>query len=457
MTKYRKYLLLILAVFALSTEMYAQEKPLTRILFVFDASNSMHGRWDTKSKIDVARELLKQSMDELKGTENLELALRVYGHQTPISAGKQDCEDTRLEVPFGPNNYDRIKRVIADINPKGTTPIARSLEKAGNDFPSCKSCRNIIILITDGIEACDGDPCAVSRALQKNDVILKPFVIGVGLDEGFKSTFECVGNYYDATNEETFRNVLQIVISQALNSTTSQVNLLNINGKPTETNVPVQLYNAASGELIWHFVHTLNHRGQPDTLNLDPVLTYDLVVSTIPQVEKKGVKLTPGIHNIISVDAPQGTLNLKMSGRSRSGELQAIIRKKGETETLHVQSFNINQNYLVGSYDLEVLSLPRLHIRDVNIDQSHTTTVEVPLPGVVNLNTGSPGFGSIFQLDRGEINWVCDIDSNAANQQFNLLPGKYKVVYRSRNSKDTIYSKEQEFTIQSGSSTNLKL
>lgn len=447
---------LFLAVFGLGAEINAQEKPLTRILFVFDASNSMHGRWDTKSKIDVARELLNQSMDELKGTENLELALRVYGHQTPISAGQQDCEDTRLEVPFGPNNYNRIKSVISDINPKGTTPIARSLEKSGNDFPPCQNCRNIIILITDGIEACDGDPCAVSRALQKNNVILKPFVIGVGLDDGFKSTFECVGNYYDATNEETFRNVLQIVISQALNSTTSQINLLNINGKPTETNVPVQMYNSNSGELIWHFVHTLNHRGQPDTLNLDPVITYDLVVSTIPQVEKKNIKLTPGIHNILSVDAPQGTLELKVGGRARGAEIQAIVRKNDETSTLHVQTFNSNQNYIVGTYDLEVLTLPRLHIQDVNIDQSHTTTVEVPTSGVVNVSLASPGYGSIFELNKGEINWVCDLDSNSNNQQYSLLPGKYKLVYRSRNSKDTIYSKEQEFTIQSGSSTNLK-
>lgn len=455
MIRLRKYLLFIL-ILGLQLPAVAQDKPLTRILFVFDASNSMHGRWESKSKIQVARELLNQSMDELKDTENLELALRVYGHQSAIRAGEQDCEDTRLEVPFGPRNTARIKATIGNINPKGTTPIARSLEKSGDDFPKCKDCRNIIILITDGIEACEGDPCAVSRALQKNNVILKPFVIGIGLDEGFKSTFECVGNYYDATNEDTFRNVLQIVISQALNSTTSQINLVNVNGKPTETNVPVSLFNSRTGDLIWHFVHTLNHKGNPDTLNLDPVITYDLVASTIPPVEKKGIELTPGIHNVIGVDAGQGTLELKSGDRSRGEQLKAIVRKKGEMATLHVQDFNTNQQYLVGAYDVEVLSLPRLHIKDVHIDQSHTTTVEIPQPGVVNLSTSSPGYGSIFELDKGQIIWVCDLDSGSNNQQFTLLPGKYKVVYRSRNSKDTIYSKEQEFSIKSGSSTNLK-
>jgi len=448
---------LLLPFLLISGESVAQEKPLTRILFVFDASNSMHGRWDTNSKIHVARELLNQSMDELAGQENLELALRVYGHQTAITAGNQDCEDTRLEVPFGPNNQARIKATIARINPKGTTPIARSLEKAGGDFPPCKNCRNIIILITDGIEACDGDPCAVSRSLQKRNVILKPFVIGIGLDDGFKSTFECVGNYYDATNEATFRNVLEIVISQALNSTTSQVNLLNTNSKPTETDVPVSLYNNHSGELIWHFVHTLNHRGQPDTLNIDPVITYDMVVHTIPPVEKKNIKLTPGIHNVIGIDAPQGTLDLVVAGRNRGPEFLAIVRQQGKTETLNVQSFNQKEKYLVGTYDLEILSLPRLHIKDVNIDQSHTTTIEIPQPGVVNISMSSPGYGSIFELDKGAMKWVCDLTENNTNSQYNLLPGKYKVVYRSKNSKDTIYSKEQEFSIQSGSSTNIKL
>lgn len=452
---FTKYVILLGCLLA-TVPMLAQQKPLTRILFVFDASNSMHGRWDTKSKIEVARELLNQSMDELKGTENLEVALRVYGHQTAIRAGAQDCEDSRLEVPFGPNNYERIKTTIANINPKGTTPIAYSLEKAGDDFPKCKDCRNIIILITDGIEACDGDPCAVSRALQKHNIILKPFVIGIGLDEGFKSTFECVGNYYDATNEATFRHVLQIVISQALNSTTSQINLNNVNGKPTETNVPVTLTNANSGAVVWNFVHTLNHFGNPDTLNIDPSATYDLKVHTIPPVEKKNVKITPGIHNVIGVDAGQGVLQLKVSGRMRGNELQAIVRKKGDMQTLNVQAFNQNQKYLVGTYDLEILSLPRMLISDVNIDQSHTTTVQVPEPGVVNISMASPGYGSIFSLDKGEMTWVCSLSENVTNSQYNLLPGKYKVVYRSKNSKDTIYSKEQEFSIQSGSSTNIK-
>ncbi|MCD4682631.1 MAG: VWA domain-containing protein, partial [Bacteroidales bacterium] len=153
-------------------------QPLTRILFVLDASQSMYGRWQSDMKISIARKLLSNLLDSLQGTKNIELALRVYGHQYPFPP--QVCNDTKLIVPFAENNIPIIKHKLKSINPKGTTPIAYAIEQAGYDFPECDNCRNIIILITDGLEECDGDPCAVSHALQKRGVVLKPFIIGIG-------------------------------------------------------------------------------------------------------------------------------------------------------------------------------------------------------------------------------------------------------------------------------------
>ncbi|HIA35950.1 MAG TPA: VWA domain-containing protein [Flavobacteriales bacterium] len=213
-----------------------QETPLTRILFVFDGSQSMYGRWKTGMKIKIAQKLLGELIDSISYRDDIQLAFRAYGHQYPvISREKRNCEDSKLEVPFGKNNIAKIKKSLNAIQPKGTTPIAYSLGQSANDFPPCDNCRNIIILITDGIEECDGDPCAVSWALQKKGIILKPFVIGMGLDEDIMKQFECVGNFYDATNEKVFKNVLNIVISQVLNSTSVQVNLLDQYGQPTTT------------------------------------------------------------------------------------------------------------------------------------------------------------------------------------------------------------------------------
>src|SRR5680860_546336 len=132
-----------------------------------------------------------------------------------------------MEVHFSTNNYDKIKTKLKSLYPQGTTPIAYSLEQTKNDFPSCTNCRNIIILITDGIEECDGDPCAVALALQKNGVTLKPFVIGMGLDIETIEAFKCVGTFYETKDEASFKNVLNVVISQAMNNTSVQVNLID--------------------------------------------------------------------------------------------------------------------------------------------------------------------------------------------------------------------------------------
>ena len=97
------------------------KKPLTRILFVFDASQSMAGLWESGKKINIARNLLIDMVDSLQYIENVELALRIYGHQSRVPP--QDCNDTRLEVPFSKNNASKIRQKLRYINPKGGKDI----------------------------------------------------------------------------------------------------------------------------------------------------------------------------------------------------------------------------------------------------------------------------------------------------------------------------------------------
>ncbi|GAB4277767.1 MAG: hypothetical protein Kow0068_01010 [Marinilabiliales bacterium] len=413
----------------------------------------MLGEWNSGKKIDVARKLLIEMIDSLKNVDNIETALRVYGHQSIVPP--QDCSDTRLEVPFAPHNESQIINKLNMLRPKGTTPIAKSLEEAAKDFPECSNCRNVIILITDGIEACDGDPCAISLALQKKGVILRPFIIGIGLDLEFKKTFECVGEYYDAADEQTFRTAINVVISQALNNTTAQVNLLDSDQMPTETDVNMTFYDKNTGQITNNLIHTLNHKGNPDTLTFNPFTTYKMIVHTIPPVTLDSFKLKPGKHTIIAVDAPQGYLLVKCGGLNN--DIPIIVRKKDEMKTLNVQKINQTEKYIIGYYDLEILSLPRLYVDDVQIKQSHTTTVEIPELGKVTIITTAVGYGSIY-LDKGDdIEWVCNLNTNSLSQTYSLLPGTYKVVYRAKNSKKTIFTIEKSFTITSGRSIVVKL
>lgn len=430
----------------------------TRILFVFDCSNSMNGYWEKTRKIETATRLLAEAVDNLMEAEEVEMGLRVYGHQTRYIPGQQDCDDTELVVPIGLGRNLIIKRELESLRPMGTTPIARSLEQAAHDFDDCPDCRNIIILITDGIEACDGDPCAVSRALQANGVILKPFIIGIGIEDQFKSTFECVGNYYDASKEETFKNVLDIVITQALNSTTAQINLLNIDGQPTETNVPFTIYNDENGAELHNFVHTLNHAGNPDTITLDPIFTYRIKAHTLPPVAEGGFKIIPGEHNILALNTPQGDLNLTFEAvRSGYDNLQCLVKRAGECEIVNMQGFGSKERYICGDYDLEIQTLPPLLIEDVNISQSHTTDVKIPTPGVLLLQTGTPGYGGLFSVENDEMTLVKRFTYGDASARYTMQPGRYKIVFRSKNSKQMVYSIEKDFTITSGKNTSLSI
>ena len=427
--------------------------PVTRVLFIFDASQSMYAQWDGNSRMEIAKELLSNMLDSLNNKENLQVGLRCYGHQKP--SPPQDCRDTRLEVPFGNNTIPAIKNRLETLRPKGTTPIAKALESGALDFPAVNSnSRNIVILITDGIEECGGDPCAVSRLYQEKKIILKPFVIGIGLSEEYKKNFECVGTFYDARNPDEFKNILDVVISQVLNSTTAQVNLLDENEMPTETNVPLSFYDSFSGILQYNFIHTMNSRGNPDTLNIDPVLSYKVVAHTIPQKEAEGDwKLIPGKHTTIPIKCPQGTLSI--SSAINKTKVECIIREKDKTETLNVQQLNTKQRYLTGEYDLEILTLPRIY-ETVRVNQSESTNVKIPEPGLVVLSVSSSPYGSIFKVSN-ELKWVCDLNTKKGRQALYLLPGKYKVVYRAKNASSSEYTKEKTFKVSSIKTVSLKL
>ncbi|MEO8588676.1 MAG: vWA domain-containing protein [Flavobacteriales bacterium] len=446
----------------LHAQAQAPQPPLTRMLFVMDASNSMNAFWGNQPKINTARELLLKSLKELEGQPDLELALRLYGHQTPIQPGKQDCDDTRLEVPFSPNSIPGMRATLQSVRCLGTTPIARSLEKAAGDFPVIttkpgeRKVRNVIILITDGIEACDEDPCAVSRALQAKGIVLKPFVIGVGLEENQKYSLQCVGNYFDASTPELFEHVLKVVVTQALNSTTAQISLMTDDGKATETDVPVTLYDQKTGQVRYHMVHTMNQQGLPDTLSIDPIFTYKVVVHTLPPSVRENVVVKPGVHNVIGVDAGMGSLQLQVgNGPPDAQSIACIVRRNGDLNTVHAQDLGTTQRYRTGVYDLEVLTLPRLMIPNVRIEQSQVTPIVVPRSGVLNVLPSLTGDGAVFVKNGDQLEWVADLDPTTLRSQFRLLPGQYQVTYRSRSARRTEFTLTKDVTIESGRSATV--
>lgn len=431
------------------------QNPKTRILFVLDGSGSMYAKMGSDNRITVAKRLLTRLIDSLQYQEDLELALRVYGHQSIKT--ERNCKDTRLEVPFSRSNHLEIKNKIRNLRPKGTTLIAYSLQEAAYDFPRSPDVRNIIILITDGIEECNGDPCAVSTALQKQGVVLRPFIIGLGLTAEFKSQFECVGRYFEAETENDFQEVMNVVISQAINNTSAQINLLDSFGKPTETDVNMTFTDAKTGKILYNYIHTLNYRGNPDTLYIDPSYTYNLKIHTTPPIVKKNVSFIAGQHNTVAVDAPQGYLKLQIDGVTNYKNLQALIVDSESGSIINVQDFNDKQKYLVDNYDIEILTLPRLSQKNVSVVQNKTTTLQVQQPGKLNIVTRNDYVISIYQQKRGETLLVKNLNLDS-NQDITVLqPGTYQLIYRKAAVKETINTKIEKFTIKSGEMKHITL
>lgn len=437
---------------------FSQSQITNRILFIFDDSFSMNGPWNSNIKIEVAKKVMGEFLDSLKSIPNLELALRCYGHTT-FFRPERNCEDTKLEVPFAPakSNTEKIKQRIQKLEPTGTTPIAYSLGQCINDFPACNTCRNIVILITDGIEECGGNPCQVSIDMQRKGIFLRPFVIGVGLDVKFADAFACMGKFYDVSNEANFMDVLKLVLTESLSQTTVQVNLLDLGKNPTETDVDMTFYEAGTSRVKYNYLHTINHRGNPDTLVLDPDVKYDLVVHTIPPVEKKNIVIEKGKHNTISLDAPQGYLLLQLDGQNGNYFPTTIVRQEGIMRTLNVQEFGTKEKYLVGKYDLEILTLPRIKLKDVEIKQSSTNTLKIPASGNVYFNKSSKGYGSVY-VDNGKtVEWVCNLNTASQNEIIYLQPGKYKVVFRAELAKETLKTTEFNFEVRAGTPMTVRI
>lgn len=457
-TTYIIILLVGLLSFQLSAQYPEKEeetKTITRILFVLDASRSMTGKWQGDSKYTIARTILSGILDSIKTIENVQVALRMYGHTKHFPP--QECNDTRLEVPFGENNIDEIKFRMKQLSPKGTSPIASSLLKSKDDFTPCTNCRNIVVLITDGIEECGGDICEVSAALQKEGIILKPFIIGIGHDT--HEAYDCAGQYFNAADKEQFTKALNIIITKVLSHTSMQVNLLDQYNRPTETNVNMTFINKSSGKVAYNFVHTLNSKGFPDTLNIDHLNEYKIIINTIPPRVIDSVKLTEGKHTTVATSCPRGSLLVKLQGPTKADFNPAVeMKQHNSSKLLNVQYLNENVSYISGRYDIDILTLPVIHLKKIDIEPDNQTKIEIENPGIAVIQKSIKGYGSIYLLNGNNQIWLINIGNNSShNESLYLQPGNYRLVFRSKYAVQSATTVEREFEIKSEKTTRIKL
>jgi hypothetical protein len=197
---------------------------------MLDSSGSMADETNTgETRIDAAKSVLTDVIAAIPSDRpEINVGFRVFGHKgNNTQAGKQEsCQSSDLTVPIQGVDKQALQAQVDDYAPVGWTPIGLSLQRANDDFPvASDTVKNAIVLVTDGLETCDADPCAIATSLKQGNKQITVYVVGLGLDEEELRITSCIaensgGRIVGAQNAEelsaalfTFLEELQVVVT----------------------------------------------------------------------------------------------------------------------------------------------------------------------------------------------------------------------------------------------------
>jgi hypothetical protein len=195
---------------------------LTDLAIVFDCSGSMSEKTpDGRSKMDVAKKVLGDMVPRIP--TGLRLTFIIYGHDKALEC--QAVKVVRELSPFESSDKQVLANYIAGLEPAGHTPIAASLRVAGQELAKRSDALCGLILITDGIETCHGDPAAEAVKLAKTlKLTFGVHVIGFGLNPKEGAAVEEIarsvptGKYYAAQDAQGLNEALEHVTKRITNS-----------------------------------------------------------------------------------------------------------------------------------------------------------------------------------------------------------------------------------------------
>ena len=191
----------------------ADSPPHSNVLLIFDSSGSMKKVIEGRSRMDSAKAAVASAMPQVPaGTR---VGLMVFGHRR-----SKDCSDIQLVSPIGAESAQAVATQVASLEPKGETPIAAAIEAGTKDFAALKGQNNAILLVTDGIEECGGDPCAAARQVKASGFDLKVNVVGLNLDRKQRASIECLaketgGKFFSADKAADFSSTLKKAVKVA--------------------------------------------------------------------------------------------------------------------------------------------------------------------------------------------------------------------------------------------------
>jgi len=180
-----------------------------RTIIVLDASGSMWGQIDGKPKLEIARETLRTVLQSVPA--DMELGLMAYGHRE-----KGSCSDIELVVPPAAGSAAAITQAADGMKFLGKTPLSASVRQAAEALRYTEE-KSTVILITDGIETCEADPCALGKELEQSGVDFTAHVVGFGLTADEGREVACLaentgGKYLQASDAAALKEALTATV-----------------------------------------------------------------------------------------------------------------------------------------------------------------------------------------------------------------------------------------------------
>jgi hypothetical protein len=190
-----------------------KEAKQPRILILLDGSSSMLQPWTAKEdRFKAASKIISALIDSVyKVNDQVEFALRVYGHQHPSQ--DNNCFDTRLEVMFSKDNLTQMSLRLDALHPYGVSPIAFSIKQsAEQDMQDIDHNEYSLILITDGGESCGGNICDVVKTLLEKKINFKPYIVSLVDYAPLRDQYNCLGNYLLVTSEKDLKPTVGTIV-----------------------------------------------------------------------------------------------------------------------------------------------------------------------------------------------------------------------------------------------------
>ncbi len=338
-----KLLITLCCVLGFSLQSYTQQDAPSPILFIYDASGSMWGQLDGKTKKDIAADVLSSSVEKLP--ENQQLGLMAYGHRK-----KGDCNDIEFMVDIKNSNKGSITNAVKDINALGKTPLARSAKLAINTLKVTKT-KATIILITDGIESCDGNICDVVSNAKTEGIDFKLHVVGFGLKADETEQLKCAadaggGNYYDASNALSLSEGLIEATTQTIDQPEGNFSIY-----ATKNGEPVDAWIKATKSGTIEAVDGSRTYRDSGWVYLPPG-KYDIAINPLEGTDIPGTSISIEMkegdvkHETISFDG--GTLEVTTTNNGEgwdtlvkmkdvtSGKVVASVRTYSQSKTMEV-------------------------------------------------------------------------------------------------------------------------